>query len=182
MSAPRLTRGLAAAAIAIAIATALGAAGCGDDDVAGTATAPPPATASNASTAPSTATVPPLTATGESVAGTPAVATVELNPMRIAPESLTVAVGQQFAVIAEENPFAGFAWTYLGSGIAATVVEDSSTYTPFDDTPEGRPGGGVREWRLTPTRAGEGWFDFTLARVSDGLEGDSVRVDLTVTP
>jgi hypothetical protein len=63
-----------------------------------------------------------------------------------------------------------------------TVVEDSSTYTPFDDTPEGRPGGGVREWRLTPTRAGEGWFDFTLARLSDGAAAESVRVNLTVTP
>jgi predicted secreted protein len=116
------------------------------------------------------------------VGGTPAVPSVTLNPLRTAPDSITVAVGQQFAVLAEENPFAGFAWTYLGSGIAATVVEDSSTYTPFDDTPEGRPGGGVREWRMTPTRAGEGWFDFSLARVADGAVGESVRLDITVTP
>lgn len=181
MNASRLTLGLVAGLVAAA--TTLGAVGCGDgDDSAGSATEPPPATAPASTTAPSTVTAPPQTATGESVAGTPAVATVELNPMRIAPESLTVAVGRQFAIIAEESPFTGFAWTYLGSGVAATVVEDSSTYTPFDDTPEGRPGGGAREWRMTPTRAGEGWFDFTLARVSDGFEGDSVRVDLTVTP
>jgi predicted secreted protein len=180
MSRSRLSLRLAAGSVAAVLVFA--AFGCGDGgDPAGTspetpaATAPAPTTASAPATAPSTVT-------GESVAGTPAVPTVELNPMRVAPESLTVAVGQQFAVVAEENPFAGFEWTYLGSGIAVTVVEDSSTYTPFDDTPEGRRGGGVREWRLTPTRAGEGWFDFTLARVSDGAAADSVRVDLTVTP
>ncbi|MFP5452112.1 MAG: protease inhibitor I42 family protein [Thermoleophilia bacterium] len=168
-------------ACAAVVLVAIGVAGCGDSEES--ADSPPAAsTAAAPSVTGPPGTAPPSPVTGESVAGTPAVATVTLNPLRTAPDSLTVAVGQQFAVLAEENPSAGFAWTYLGSGIAATVVEDSSAYTPFDDTPEGRPGGGVREWRMTPTRAGEGWFDFSLARVADGAVGESMRLDITVTP
>jgi predicted secreted protein len=177
----RLRPALRLAVCAVVVAATIGVAGCGDSDESADGS-PAASTATTPTATGPASTAPPPPGTGESVDGTPAVPTVTLNPLRTAPDSLTVAVGQQFAVLAEENPFAGFAWTYLGSGIAATVVEDSSTYTPFDDTPEGRPGGGVREWRMTPTRAGEGWFDFSLARVEDGAVGESVRLNITVTP
>lgn len=157
------TRLLAAPAVALLIA--LGAA-CGDDDEA-SAPAPPVSTAG-------TRTEPPA------ATGTPAVDTVELRPGRRAPVAITVAVGQQFAVQVEENPAAGPPWRYTESGIAVTLVEDAVTYTPFDDGPEGRAAGGVREWRFTATRAGEGELSFTLGDPARG--GLGAGLALTVTP